>query len=330
MMMTRSAGDDHNAPMNQALLKRRTWQLLLAALLFPLPALAWNAAGHRLIACIAWDHLDQQEHSEVSRLLHEHPDYARWQKRAGEHHPASDVDRATFIESSTWPDEIRKDSRFYSAGRDSPTATLAGFPDMERRSNWHYVAWPLNDAPGARCEPVSGRIDQALVALPTMLGSGDDASRSYALPWLTHLVGDAHQPLHTTLKIDAQGKPDRLGTGLSVNNPFAARQTQTTLHAYWDDLPGPGGLRGEKLDNACRALAAAYPDPRPAPSTPAQWLTESWQIARLDGYPPSEDAVPTISAEFNARASEIAKRRVAQAGYRLADLLHEWLEQKRN
>ena len=323
MMMTRSADGDHNAPMNPALLKCRARQLLLAALLFPLPALAWNAAGHRLVACIAWDQLDQQQRSEVSRLLHQHPDYSRWSQRAAKHYPAANLERAAFIESSTWPDEIRKDSRFYSAGRDSPTATLAGFPDMERRSNWHYVAWPLADTTAARSSAASGWIDQALVALPTMLGNGDETSRSYALPWLTHLVGDAHQPLHTTLKIDAQGKPDRLGTGLTVNNPFAARQPRTTLHAYWDDLPGPGGLRGEALDDDCRALAAAYP--RPAPSAPAQWLDESWQIARHSGYPPGEDAVPTISAEFNESARQIARQRVAQAGYRLADLLRELL-----
>ena len=88
-------------------------------------------------------------------------------------------------------------------------------------------------------------------------------------------------------------------------------------------IEAPGGLRGERLDDDCRTLAAAYP--RPAPSTPAQWLAESWQMARRDGYPRSDESVPTISAQFNASASEIARQRVAQAGYRLAELLRELL-----
>ena len=323
MVMTRAAGAAHNAPMNRFRLARCAWPLLLPALLLPLPALAWNAAGHRLVACIAWDLLDQRERATVSQLLQRHPDYARWQQRASDAHPASAVDRAAFIAASTWPDEIRKDSRFYSEGRDSPSTTLAGFHDMERRSDWHYLAWPLTDPAAPHGAPVYGRIDQAFGELLPMLGAGDDAGRSYALPWLIHLVGDAHQPLHTTLKIDAQGKPDRLGTGLSVRNPFAPRSSLTTLHAYWDELPGPGGLRGEALDDACRTLAAGHA--RPAPSTPTQWLEESWQIARQGGYPRGDERVPTISGEFNENARQIANRRVAQAGYRLAELLREWI-----
>ena len=262
------------------------------------------------------------QRATVAQLLQRHPDYARWQQRAAGAPPTVDEGRAAFIEASTWPDEARKDGRFYSEGRDAPTATLAGFPDMERRSDWHYVAWPLADAQAPHRVAVAGRIDRAFGELPTML-AGDDAQRSYALPWLIHLVGDAHQPLHTTVKVDAQGKEDRLGSGLPVRNPFARSKSLTTLHAYWDDLPGPGGLRGERLDDVCRTLATAYPPP--PPSTPAQWLAESWQIARQHGYPREDERVATISGEFNANASEIARQRIAQAGYRLAELLREWL-----
>jgi len=171
----------------------------------------------------------------------------------------------------------------------------------------------------------SGRLDQQLVALAQTLGSTEApaSERRYALPWLIHLVGDAHQPLHTSVRLDAQGKQDRLGTGLTVNNQFNSRHNLTTLHAFWDDLPGPSWLRGERLDVACRALTAHTP--RPPPSISGQWLDESWQIARDNGYPPADNDVPTISAEFYENAREIANRQVAQAGYRLADLLRDLL-----
>jgi hypothetical protein len=303
--------------------------LLALALAQPLAAIAWNSAGHRLIACIAWDRLADGERAAIAQLLRDHPDYARWQHRGDT--PAdggTDPARKAFIEASTWPDEIRKDKRFYSAGVDAPTPTLPGFPDMERRRNWHGVSYPLapdgaDRGPASRTPPLSGRIDKALPEVARAFGARETPriERVYALPWLIHLVGDAHQPLHTSARVDANGQPETRGA--TVIDPFNPRKRETTPHAYWDDLPGPPWLRGEKLDAACRELAdAAAP---PAASTPAQWLEESWQLARSVGYPPGDDVVPTISAEFDARAREIARRRISEAGQRLAGLLHELL-----
>ncbi len=318
MVLTRSADAVHNARMRSP----SHWRslALLLFLLVPLPVLAWNAAGHRLVASIAWDRLDEHSRSTISQLLRQHPDYARWIRRAGDDDPR----RVAFIEASTWPDNIRKDNRFYNAGVEEATPTLPGFPDMERRRNWHYVNRPLEKTP--RDHAVSGLLDQQLVALARTLASpgSTDGERSYALPWLIHLAGDAHQPLHTSIRLDADGKWDRFGDGMTVINPFnsfKSRQASSTLHAFWDDLPGPPWLRGDRLRSASQALAALYPPP--PPSAPGQWIDESWQIARNDAYPPGTEHVPVLTAEFFAKAKAIAERRVAAAGYRLADLLRE-------
>lgn len=291
-------------------------------LLLPLPALAWNAAGHRLVASIAWDQLDEHTRSELSQLLRSHPDYARWLRRTGD----DQTGRGAFIEASTWPDDIRKDTRFYSAGIDNPTATLPGFPDMERRRDWHYLNRPLDDALGN--QTVSGLLDKQLVALAKIIGStsAPQIERVYALPWLIHLIGDAHQPLHTSIRLDADGKWDKLGSGMTVINPFNSRKSSSTLHTFWDDLPGPPWLRGERLTAASQALIASYP--HPAHSTSGQWINESWRIARKSAYPPGAENVPTISEEFYENARKIANQRIAEAGYRLADLLRELLSTK--
>ena len=295
---------------------------LAFTVLLPLPALAWNAAGHRLVACIAWDHLDQQTRSEVATLLREHPDYPRWIKRARDAAP----DRAAFIEASTWADEIRNDARFYNANEDVPTPTQPGFPDMERRRSWHYVNRPLNDSPPGYRE--TGLLEQQLTALTKAIGSTETTKSEhiYDLPWLIHLTGDAHQPLHASIRLDADGHWDKLGNGMTVINPFISRKQQSSLHAFWDDLPGPPWLRGTRLDSACEALTALYPRPRTA--SPIRWIDESWQIARTKAYPPGDESVPTISAAFYEDAREIANRRVAEAGYRLADLLYKQFDKK--
>ena len=285
----------------------------------PAPVLAWNAAGHRLIATIAWTHLKPEVRSEVGQLLRIHPDYPRWVKRAGE----DTGDRGAFIEASTWPDEIRKDKRFYSAGNEEPTPILPGFPDMERHRNWHYVNIPLGST--ADKAPLSGQLDTQLVELTkTLEFSSVNHDRAYALPWLIHLVGDVHQPLHTSIRLDAEGKWDKLGNGLEVQNPFNSRKPVSTLHAFWDDLPGPPWLRGDKLDEASQVLMTVHP--RAGRSTSSRrWVEESWQIARDNAYPPSNDPTPIITAAFYESSREIANQRVALAGYRLADLLNRRL-----
>ncbi len=300
--------------------KRRLAFLRLAVLLLMTPpALAWNAAGHRLSAMIAWQRLDGETRSAVAAILRQHPDFSRWQARG----KGADPDLTAFLEASTWPDDIRKDKRFYTAGSEQPTPTLAGFPDMERRLGWHYVDRPL---PAGRRMPASaGVLDRQLAVLADTLSDprASAVERSYALPWLIHLVGDAHQPLHTASRYgpdaaDRQG--DSGGNALKVFNPWQERYQTTNLHRYWDDLPGPPWLRGSKLDSAARSLTILYPAPG-ASTSPQQWIDESWQLAGIAAYPPSDDAVPTISAAFHANALDIARRRVTYAGYRLADQL---------
>jgi hypothetical protein len=329
MLMTSTAFGAHNRRMIRpsitlvaaGFLKRVPRILPLVLFFFlsqlPLSAMAWNAAGHRLVAHIAWEQLDPRSRAEASRLLQSHPDHGLWVKRSKD----TDLERGAFVEASTWPDDIRKDSRFYHAGKDEATPLLPGFADMQRHSDWHFVNLRLDRSPAD--QPLSGLLDKQLPTLVKTLAatSANSVDRSMALPWLIHLVGDAHQPLHTSVRTDANGKWDTLGQGLTVINPFNPRRPTSTLHAFWDDLPGPPWLRGERLASTVQVLIDTYPS-RTLSSATQTWISESWQIARDHGYPTSPDDPPTLSVEFFDKSREIARQRVTQAGYRLAEQLN--------
>ncbi len=315
---------------------RATWLgslvhlLCLTLVLFaPQPGLAWNASGHRLVAHIAWEHLDAPARAASARLLRMHPDAGRWASRSRDDNP----ERGLFVEASTWADEIRQDVRFYSAGRDAPTPTLPGFPDMERRLDWHTVGYPMDAAApeamrGQLHRQLAALVEHAFAPVGAMRRSGDE-QRHYDLPWLIHLVGDAHQPLHTTLRRKADGEWGRFGQGTTVNNPFNLRKPTSTLHEFWDDLPGPPGLRGERLAATARALMATHP-PTPAKQGAASdWIKESRRIARGNGYPDSLDELPTLTKAFVEHSRAIADRRLAEAGYRLAAALNAAFRQSR-
>ncbi|MDR2165036.1 MAG: S1/P1 nuclease [Zoogloeaceae bacterium] len=294
--------------------------LLLPAFWPPAPALAWNAAGHRLVAALAWQRMTPTARQQASALLLRHPDYARWLKRQRE----ADAAYGVFLEASTWADEIRHDRRFHDPG-EKPTARLPGFPDMLRHGNWHFRDTPEENR--RRTTP-EGEIDTRLQGLARDLAEGSADRRVYALPWVIHLTGDIHQPLHTA------GRYDGGGNGFPVENPHAGgKKAFTSLHAYWDDLPGAPWLRGRQLEPPLRRLAAL---PAPAQGNVAQWLTESRALVKQEGrvYPARTGPITRLTPEFHRRAQALANRRLATAGARLGRLLNQVLgfgnQQSRN
>jgi hypothetical protein len=282
----------------------------LCGLLLSLPAGAWNGAGHRLVAVIAWQQMSAPTRAYVSAALADHPDHARWLERAGGHDAA-----AIFAEAATWADSIRNDPRYHDAGRGQPTPLVAGRFDSRRQRHWHYVDV---DAAG---RPVKGELDRQIERLRRLLGTtGDPAEITYALPWLAHLVADIHQPLHVGRR-DDEG-----GTRVTIKNPFDRRQSLTTLHAYWDDLPGRSSLRGRRLlREAARLLAAHRP---PAQGNVDLWREESRSLHAI-AYPQQAGSLlPIIDEPFQRTARATAERRLSEAGYRLGRLLEQALRQR--
>lgn len=237
---------------------------------------------------------------KAADLLRQHPDYPRWLKRQQKNAPTAHSDYGVFLEASTWADEMRGDARFYGT-KDAPTPRLPGFPDMRRHGDWHY-----RDAGG-------GNIDGALKKLASDLAQGNRAAKIYALPWLIHLVGDLHQPLH------CGGKNDRGGNGTSVINPARSKHPEMSLHKYWDDLPGPHWQRGKYLEAALTKLRRLPP---PAHTEPVgdinRWYAESRELLAKQVYPPRKK----ISPAFQSHAEKIADLRIRAAGRRLG----RWLD----
>lgn len=270
---------------------------------FSAPAMAWNAAGHRLTAFIAWQQLSPNTREVIRQTLVRHPDYEHWVDRA---HTDSDV--AIFAEASTWPDDIRNDPRFYDEDKEAPTPNQPGLPDTARHKRWHYV--DLNN----RGKVEAGELDQQIERLSHLLRStGKKAEISNALPWLEHLVADIHQPLH----VGRHG--DEGGNKIEIENPFNKRLPVSNLHTYWDDLPGPPWLRGKRLEKIADQLMANYP--APVQGNVTLWRDESHRL--LDQAYPSNNGsqLPTITEPFQQRARDIANRRIVDAGYRLGRLL---------
>jgi S1/P1 Nuclease len=122
---------------------------------------------------------------KVKALLEKHPWYANeWQARFQDV-PVADHSLVLFMQAARWPDDIRINDR------------------QQHRAPWHYINWPFK----REGQPASVQVrEPAPVNILTALSENenvvkkesDPERRAIALSWLFHLVGDIHQPLHTT------------------------------------------------------------------------------------------------------------------------------------
>jgi len=291
--------------------------IFAASLLSCGPALAWSQPGHMLTAAIAFDDLSVRDRTAVDTLadiISRHPDRGPFSVA---------IDRATgperalrlMMECARWPDDAR--------------GTLYDHP------TWHYADRPIASDGAHAPDATSGQAIEALQLnfLEASDAKAPAADRAIALCWVMHLAGDIHQPLHTASiysKTYPQG--DAGGTQQFIQDPDT-RQVES-LHWFWDD-------RVEKSADV-RTIEANAADlekrfPRASlselsatqPNDYAHWaFDESHAIAVASAYP---DALKTSATNVSAPAlppgyaqtvSDIASRRIALAGYRLADLLH--------
>jgi hypothetical protein len=215
----------------------RNFTIALASFSLATPVLAWNGTGHRIVAAIAYDRLTPAARLRVDQLIKKHPDYSTIFTAGETSDPASRA-REAFLVAATWPDVIRGDSRFYDETRAGfmPTPLLPGFPTMSRHVTWHYYDIPY--APDG-VKPPTQLPPHALSELRRMLDhltTEPESDAIYDLPWLEHLVGDVHQPLHATSRfLKAQPMGDAGGNFVFVTSKSNPGKN---LHAYWDDSAG--------------------------------------------------------------------------------------------
>src|SRR4051812_45129253 len=219
---------------------RRIGLAMVAAACFVPTLSAWNETGHRIIAAIAYDNLTPQARDRVDTLLRQHPDYETILTKNAPSDAAGKA-RAAFLTASSWPDMLRSDPRFYDESRAGvqPTAKLPGFPSMASHPLWHYVDFNFTED-GTVVPPLE--FPNALEQLPRLMDAvsapvgTNEMLAAYSLPWLLHVAGDIHQPLHTVSRYSKSlPKGDRGGNDVWVRASQPG-SSAVNLHAFWDGL----------------------------------------------------------------------------------------------
>jgi hypothetical protein len=302
-------------------------KLLTLVLFTSSPALAWWCEGHQVVGLIASKHLSANAQAAVTKLLKENPDGVLPSCKNSPDDPLA--------VASTWADDVKK---------------------SELSSSWHYMDIPLGlkkGDPEVYCEPIGpsvnggarpGCILSALRYAVNVLHSEKetDSEKAKALRYLIHLVGDLHQPLHTTANNDQGGNCTPV--------QFFDDPKVTNLHSIWDGMMFNRNLaaKNQTVATLAATLDQQYESKRKgwiknAPEFD-RWaweghlLSQNFVYGKLEPKPPVEpyDPKPVCKVEqerfgalhiktadsYEAAAAPIVDEQLAKAGYRLAEILN--------
>ena len=269
----------------------------LAALLAVLPAQAqaWGFFAHQTTGQIAWENITPETRAKITRLLRSAPQLG-----------TPECTLRSIEDASTWPDCVRG------------TRWRWGYT-----AAWHYQTEPIceqydarKNCPGGNC--VSAQVERAHRVLADE--SLPDNVRLEALAFMVHFAGDIHMPLHSGDKEDRGGNDRITDYGIVPN---------LNLHWIWD-----GPLAERAITDPSEPVVRRYSAAERAElggGRPGDWGRESWSISRSFVYPTAFDTDDACSGELPmktaltqediVRGAPIAKRRVQQAGLRIAELI---------
>ena len=283
---------------------------------------AWNALGHRVVADIAWQQLEPKQRHEIVATLRRHP---RFDDDFAKKMPADvDEDRWIFQQAAVWPDIARGLQGDDRATYDHPT--------------WHYVNFPLfiggerplldvnlsSECP-TQLDDSKWNVAQAVKhAISALESDAPPSDKALAYCWLLHLVGDLHQPMHSTA-IFSQRFPsgDRGGNLIPVVQGG-------NLHSLWDGLLG----RADKPNDVRRVVAELEGNQSiwevDVGKDVAEWIAESHELAKTFAYSP--EVISAVEEEgelqrinlpetYLQEAGRQARPRVVAAGLRVGGLL---------
>ncbi len=309
--------------------------LLLLVTLFGgwvLPVYAWNATGHAEVVAVAWSALDQPTRDRVEQLLQSQKLISGTRNKSGE---------AAWIAASLWPDALRDRAENTSTSDKAP-ATLREWlrraSTGEQTRRWHFADRDIKQP--FRIQKPHGLLEAALNAQIRLLGDPalNRHDRAVALAWVSHLVADAHQPLHCASRA-VPGKPGELDAGgnlVTVVDAGRRPPDPISLHRWWDDLPGhigPGSPRFAK--ELVRFLQASLQvTDQDLTQPPIGWIEESFLIARDQVYPgllpdPGVPDIFIIRQDYWLDGRAISRARLALAGRRLAYVVSQALQDLR-
>ncbi len=230
--------------------------LSLVCLLLPVNSYSWNAIGHMVIANIAYENLKPEVRSKVDQLV----------SSLNKEYP----DMSTFLHIAYWPDALRSQR-------------------IETFTHWHYIDLPYSSDGTAVKDDVIDTdnavwaVKRIQVVVKNQYANPFDRARF--LSFLTHIVGDLHQPLHTVTLFSKNHPAGDKGGNLYT---IMYNNKRTNTHSLWDSGFGKFVDKNMRATDNAKAIATQIMQLHPVSSfgdkatdlNPDDWAQEGFENAK--------------------------------------------------
>ncbi|MEC9282108.1 MAG: S1/P1 nuclease [Bdellovibrionota bacterium] len=293
--------------------------ICFSCLVHSLSAFSWGELGHRLVGEVALENLTATSRKEIAKIL------------------AKD----TLADISSWPDRIKSKKQY------------------RKYSTWHYCT--VKDGEKYSDTQGGGSLVVQLKLTIAKLKQGSSLpgfSKRETLAWLVHLVGDLHQPLHV-------GRPGDKGGNKIIVSWFGKKMN---LHRLWDSEIlkkvskdessllkeiGETFLSKESFKSSSKMRIHGFE----SSGAPEDWANESVNLRsypydmiegsesrklkelaslsvhnkylKTKGRRVAKAKLPKLGISYFERNKKVVMKRIAQAGLRLATLLNEIYDRKK-
>ncbi|KTD54453.1 3'-nucleotidase/nuclease [Legionella sainthelensi] len=250
---------------------------------------AWNAAGHKVVAQIAYDNLSPEaklmSHKYLRSYSHKTPN-------------------SSFVRASTWMDEIR-------------------FREIYWYDVMHYIDIPFSteelELPPVESINAVWAIKQAMHVFSSK--KTKPSEKQLALRMLIHIIGDIHQPLHAVTRVSQEYPKGDLGGNLF---PLGVNPVGNNLHKYWDNGAGffLGKYDSKKVKKTAHDLEKNLSCSRISTQIePKKWAKMSHKLALKNAYQLNPKETP--STKYQENAQMLVRKQIVFAGCRLAVILNK-------
>ncbi|KAJ3693665.1 hypothetical protein LUZ60_009145 [Juncus effusus] len=265
-------------------------------------AMCWSKEGHMMTCKIAQDLLEPEADEAVRNLL---PDYAQ----------------GDLSSLCVWADQIR---HWYKYRWTSPLH----FIDTPDQSCSFLYSRDCHDPKGAKGMCVAGAVSNFTSQLLHYKHGTSDRryNLTEALLFLSHFMGDVHQPMHVGFTSDEGGNTIQLRWYRHKSNLHHVWDREIILTAMKDYYANDMDTFRKELEHNYTAGAwsndvSTWADCDDLLSCATTYATESINLACKWGYNGVSDGDTLSDEYFDSRFGIVAKR-IAQGGVRLAMFLN--------